>query len=113
MENNNLYDNYAGYSPEPGQVSEEERALEDKRRLIRIISVALVILCTVFLAVMAGVMIALWDTGKSAHDLTAVLNGSYVYARTQEELERVAMEDQYASDAKEQEEDAGEDRRET
>lgn len=108
MENNNLYDNYAGYSPEPGQVSEEERALEDKRRLIRIISVALVILCTVFLAVMAGVMIALWDTGKSAHDLTAVLNGSYVYARTQEELERVAMEDQYASDAKEQEEDAGE-----
>ena len=105
MENNNLYDNYAGYSPEPGQVSEEERALEDKRRLIRIISVALVILCTVFLAVMAGVMIALWDTGKSAHDLTAVLNGSYVYAKTQEELERIAMENEYASAAGEQETD--------
>lgn len=86
-------------------MGEEERKLEDKRRLIRIISVALVILCTVFLAVMAGVMIALWDTGKSAHDLTAVLNGSYVYAKTQEELERLAMENEYASAAGEQEAD--------
>ncbi|MBQ7481637.1 MAG: hypothetical protein IJT80_07150 [Lachnospiraceae bacterium] len=105
MENNNLYDNYTGFFPEPENMGEEERKLEDKRRLIRIISVALVILCTVFLAVMAGVMIALWDTGKSAHDLTAVLNGSYVYAKTQEELERIAMENEYASAAGEQETD--------
>lgn len=105
MENNNLYDNYTGFFPEPENMGEEERKLEDKRRLIRIISVALVILCTVFLAVMAGVMIALWDTGKSAHDLTAVLNGSYVYAKTQEELERIAMENEYASAAGEQEAD--------
>ncbi len=103
MDNNNLYDNYTGFFPEPENMGEEERKLEDKRRLIRIISVALVILCTVFLAVMAGVMIALWDTGKSAHDLTAVLNGSYVYAKTQEELERIAMENEYASAAGEQE----------
>lgn len=102
MENNNHYDNYTGFFPEPENMGEEERKLEDKRRLIRIISVALVILCTVFLAVMAGVMIALWDTGKSAHDLTAVLNGSYVYAKTQEELERIAMENEYASAAGEQ-----------
>lgn len=82
MDNNSFYNN------------EEERKLEEKRRLIRIASVVLVIVCTVFLAIMAGTMIALWDTGKSAGDLAAVLNGSYVYARTQEELERISYENE-------------------
>ena len=78
------------------QLSSQDRKLEERRRFIRILSVVLVVLCTVFLAVMAGTMIALWDTGKSAHDLKAVLNGSYVYARTQEELERMTGEQENA-----------------
>ena len=78
------------------KMSAEDRKLEERRRFIRICSVVLVVLCTVFLAVMAGTMIALWDTGKSAHDLMSVLNGSYVYAKTQEELERAATEQEHS-----------------
>ncbi len=75
-----------------GDMTEEERALIERRRLVRLVSVVLVLLCTVFLAVMAGCMIALWDTGKSSNDLFAVINGTYVYARTQDELERRVTE---------------------
>ena len=78
------------------KMSAEDRKLEERRRFIRICSVVLVILCTVFLAVMAGTMIALWDTGKSARDLMSVLNGSYVHAKTQEELERAATEQEHS-----------------
>lgn len=97
MDNDNSFLNKTDPYSMGGSKSEEERRLEDKRRLIRIVSVVLVVVCTVFLAVMAGTMIALWDTGKSVHELTAVLNGSYVYAKTQEELERVALENELAS----------------
>ncbi len=72
---------------------DENARLAERRRLVRMASVVLVVLCTVFLAVMAGAMIALWDTGKSSHDLLALMNGSYVYAKTTEELERLANEE--------------------
>lgn len=77
--------------------NEEGRGLEERRRLIRIAAVVLVVICTIFLAVTAGAMIALWDTGKTAHDLVALLNGSYVYAKTQEETERIKEERENAS----------------
>ena len=61
--------------------------------------VAIVLLCTLFLAVAAGTMIALWDSGKTAKELIEVMNGTYVYAKTQDELARL----QYEAEASENE----------
>ncbi|MBR6487035.1 MAG: hypothetical protein IKT17_10135 [Lachnospiraceae bacterium] len=90
MDNNNPLFNLLSPSSAQGGMTDEELALIERRRAVRVVSVVLVVLCTLFLAVMAGAMIALWDTGKSSRDLIAVLNGSYVYAQTQEELDRIA-----------------------
>ncbi len=58
------------------------------------ISVGFVTLSTVFLAMLAGAVIALWDTGKTSMDLLAVIKGNYVYANTQYELNRLSEEDE-------------------
>lgn len=92
MKDNNLLNLIV--SPVREGMSEEERKLEDRRRIIRTASVLLVLLCTLFLAVAAGTMIALWSTGKTSQDLFAVMNGTYVYAKTQEELERIRYEEE-------------------
>ena len=92
MKDNNLFNLTA--SPVREGMTEEERKLEDRRRIIRTASVLLVLMCTLFLAVAAGTMIALWSTGKTSQDLFAVMNGTYVYAKTQEELERIRYEEQ-------------------
>ena len=60
-------------------LTEAERKLHERRKAIRIASVVLVVLCTLFLAVAAGTMIALWDSGKTAKELIEVMNGTYVY----------------------------------
>ncbi len=79
-------------------LSEAERKLHERRRIIRVASVVLVILCTLFLAVAAGTMIALWDSGKTAKELFEVMNGTYVYAKTQDELARLKYEAEAAAD---------------
>ncbi|MCR5357691.1 MAG: hypothetical protein K6E63_09875 [Lachnospiraceae bacterium] len=99
MSSNNPLFNLFGPSSSQGGMSEEELAVVERRRTVRVISVVFVVLCTLFLAVMAGAMIALWDTGKSSRDLLAVMNGSYVYAKTQEELERIANEEEAIAQA--------------
>lgn len=109
MENRNSFFNEEEGYENHIHMTEEERKLEDRRRFIRIASVALVIVCTLFLAVMAGTMIALWDTGKTAHDLVAVMNGSYVYARTQEELRIIETEKEAINSDEEAEEETEED----
>ncbi len=99
LSSNNPLFNLFGPSSSQGGMSEEELAVVERRRTVRVISVVFVVLCTLFLAVMAGAMIALWDTGKSSRDLLAVMNGSYVYAKTQEELERIANEEEAIAQA--------------
>ena len=78
-------------------LTEAERKLHERRKAIRIASVVLVVLCTLFLAVAAGTMIALWDSGKTAKELIEVMNGTYVYAKTQEELARLKDEAEAAA----------------
>ncbi len=68
-----------------------------QRCIIRISAVVLVVLCTLFMAVMAGTMIAMWDVGKTSRDLFALMNGTYVEARVQEEKDRLAMEAEAAA----------------
>ncbi|MCR5419739.1 MAG: hypothetical protein K6E98_01880 [Lachnospiraceae bacterium] len=80
---------YLGVIKPTENMSEEELKLEDRRRIIRVLSMVFVMVGTIFLAVAAGIMIALWDTSKSAGDLVALMNGTYVYAKTQQELELV------------------------
>lgn len=88
MENNNI----------PSNTTETESLLR-KRQAIRIGAIALVILCSVLMAVMAGAMIAMWDTGKTSEDLFAVINGTYVEAKVREEKLRLEMEAQAADEA--------------
>lgn len=97
MKDNSLFNFIV--SPNREGMTEEERKLEDRRLIIRIASVLLVVLCTLFLAVAAGSMIALWSTGKTSQDLFAVMNGTYVYAKTQEELQRLRYEAEAEAEA--------------
>ena len=108
MKKNNPFFNFIGLSAPERELTGEQKQLEDRRRALRIASVVLVLVCTVFLAMAAGTMIALWDTGKSSHDFFMLLNGSYVYARTQDELNNRVQEEtgqadeDVAADSKEQ-----------
>jgi lysophospholipase L1-like esterase len=90
---------FIGTSADPSNLSDEERRLHERRNAIRIASVVIVLLCTLFLAVAAGTMIALWDSGKTARELIEVMNGTYVYAKTQEELERLQNEEEAGGNA--------------
>ena len=77
----------------------EMEALMRKRRIIRASAVGLVVLCSIFLAVMSGAMIAMWSTGKTAQDLSAVFNGTYVEARIRDEKLRIEEEEKAAAEA--------------
>ena len=81
---------------EPINTKEMETLLK-QRRIIRISAVALVVVCTLLMSVMAGAMIAMWDAGKTSRDLFAIMNGTYVEARIQEEKARIAMEEEAAA----------------
>ncbi|MCR5603580.1 MAG: hypothetical protein K6G27_07760 [Lachnospiraceae bacterium] len=97
MDKRYIFD-FLGTSTEMNNLSEAERKLHERRRIIRVASVVLVIVCTLFLAVAAGTMIALWDSGKTAKELFEVMNGTYVYAKTQDELARLKYEAEAAAD---------------
>lgn len=79
-----------------------------KRRIIRASAVSIVVLCSVFLAIMAGLMIAMWSMGKTSEDLFAVMNGTYVEARIRDEKLRLEEEAKAEAEAKAIEEAAAE-----
>ncbi|MCR4806315.1 MAG: hypothetical protein K5857_01440 [Lachnospiraceae bacterium] len=81
----------------------EMEALLKKRRMVRAGAVGFVIVCTLFLAVMSGTMIALWDTGKTSEDLFALMKGTYVEARVREEKDRIAEEEEARKKLEEEE----------
>ncbi len=87
------------YNNIPSNTSENE-ALMKKRRIIRGSAVGIVIICSVFLAVMSGMMIAMWSMGKTSEDLSAVINGTYVEARVREEKLRLEEEAKAAAEAR-------------
>lgn len=87
------------YNNTPSYISENE-SLMKKRRIIRGSAVGLVIICSIFLAIMSGAMIAMWSTGKTSQDLSAVLNGTYVEARVRDEKLRLEEEAKAAAEAK-------------
>ena len=87
------------YNNIPSYTSDNE-SLMKKRRIIRGSAVSIVIICSVFLAIMSGAMIAMWSTGKTSQDLSAVLNGTYVEARVRDEKLRLEEEAKAAAEAK-------------
>ena len=87
------------YNNIPSYTSDNE-SLMKKRRIIRGSAVGIVIICSVFLAIMSGAMIAMWSTGKTSQDLSAVLNGTYVEARVRDEKLRLEEEAKAAAEAK-------------
>lgn len=87
------------YNSIPSYTSDNE-SLMKKRRIIRASAVGLVIICSVFLAIMSGAMIAMWSTGKTSQDLSAVLNGTYVEARVRDEKMRLEEEARAEAEAK-------------
>lgn len=87
------------YNNTPEYTTEME-SLMKKRRIIRASAVGLVIICSIFLAVMSGAMIAMWSTGKTSQDLSAMLNGTYVEARVRDEKLRLEEEAKAEAEAK-------------
>ena len=87
------------YNNTPSYTSDMESLIK-KRRIIRASAVGLVVICSVFLAIMSGAMIAMWSTGKTSQDLSAVLNGTYVEARVKDEKLRLEEEAKAAAEAK-------------
>ena len=64
--------------------STEDTGIARKRKYYRIIAVSIVMLATVFLAVVSGALIAIWDMGKTPHDLMMIIDGTYVTAKAAE-----------------------------
>ena len=87
------------YNNMPSYTNEMETLMK-KRRIIRASAVGLVIICSIFLAVMSGTMIAMWSTGKTSRDLSEVLNGTYVEARVRDEKLRLEEEAKASAEAK-------------
>lgn len=92
------------YNNTPSYTTEME-GLMKKRKIIRASAVGLVVLCSIFLAIMSGMMIAMWSTGKTSQDLSAVINGTYVEARVREEKLRLEEEAKAEAEAKALEEE--------
>ena len=88
---------------EAGEVCDDkslEQAKREKlfrlRKVIRYSIVALLAVCMLIMAIVAGAYMAATSNGKNSHDLVTILNGTYVEENTQIQLAKLEAENTIA-----------------